>query len=69
MELSGLTSHPGRFTHGKVPQYPLNRIGGPHSRSGRFGEEKNLLQVPEFEPWTVRYTDTKLNEPLPNKVV
>jgi hypothetical protein len=34
-----------RFISGK------NRIqGGPHGRSGRSGEEKNLLPLPEFEP-------------------
>jgi hypothetical protein len=38
------TSRPGRFTpRGKSPLYPLDRrLGGPHSRSGRFGEEKIL---------------------------
>jgi len=36
------TSRPGHFTSGKEPQYPLNeRLGGPQSLSGRFGEEKN----------------------------
>jgi len=33
----------------KEPQYPLNRrlggVVGPHSRSGRLEEEKNLLHV------------------------
>jgi hypothetical protein len=36
------TSCPSHFTQEKEPQYPLNRIlGGPHSQSGHFGEEKN----------------------------
>jgi hypothetical protein len=36
-------SRPGRFiSQGKSPWYPLDRmVGGPQSRSGRGGEEKN----------------------------
>jgi hypothetical protein len=31
------------YPRGKSPRYPLNRrLGGPHSRSGRFGEERIL---------------------------
>jgi hypothetical protein len=38
-------SRPGRF-----PRYPLDRrLGGPQSRSGRCGEEKNLLPLPGIE--------------------
>jgi hypothetical protein len=39
----GSDSRPGCFTpKGKSPCYPLNRrLGGPLSRSGRGGEEKN----------------------------
>ena len=34
-----------------TPWYPLNRrLGGPHSRSGRFEEEKSLLVLLEIEP-------------------
>ena len=41
----------GRFTTGKEPRYPLNRgQGGARSRSGRFGGEKNLLLLRDFEP-------------------
>ena len=33
------------------PRYSLNRgLGGPQSRSGNFGEDKNLLTLPGFEP-------------------
>jgi hypothetical protein len=50
-----LTSRPGRFTPGKEPQYPLNkRMRGPQRRSGRFGVDKNLLALPEFESRTVQ---------------
>ena len=29
---------------------------GPHSRSGRFHEEKSLLPLPEVEPRTVQFS-------------
>jgi len=39
----------------KGPLYPVNRrLGGPHSRSGPFGEETNLLSLPGFEPGIVQ---------------
>jgi hypothetical protein len=41
-------SCPGHFTlQGKSPWYPLDRrLGGPQSRSGRGGEEKNSQPPP-----------------------
>jgi hypothetical protein len=37
-------TYSGRFT--PEPWYPLNRrVSGPHSRSGRFGEEENLFSL------------------------
>ena len=40
---------------GKKPQHPLNRrLCGPQSWFGNFGEEENLLSIPEFEPRTVQ---------------
>jgi hypothetical protein len=49
---------------GKSPQYPLNRLGGPQSQSGRHGEEKILdpteTQTPTpqvIQPVASRYTD------------
>ena len=40
-----------RFT----PRYALNkRLAGPHSRSGRFAEEKNLLPRSGIEPFVSR---------------
>jgi hypothetical protein len=46
---------PCRFTPGKEPRYSLNRsLGGPHSRSGRFGEKKNLSPLQGFEPRIVQ---------------
>jgi hypothetical protein len=45
-------SRPGRFIpQGKSPWYPLDRrLGGPQSRSGRGGEEKNFQLPPGIEP-------------------
>jgi hypothetical protein len=51
----------GRFIpRGKSPWHPLNKgLGGPQSRSGSCGEEKNLLPLQRFElqPVARRYTD------------
>jgi hypothetical protein len=39
------------YLQGKSPWYTLNmRIGGPQSRSGHGGEEKNSQPMPEQEP-------------------
>jgi hypothetical protein len=41
----------------KKPQNPLNRRhSGLQSQSGCFGEEKNLLIMPGFEPWIIQPT-------------
>jgi hypothetical protein len=35
----------------KSPRYPLDRkLGGPQSRSGRCGDEKNSQPMPRLEP-------------------
>jgi hypothetical protein len=42
MEVSGQLHAPAALPQGKSPRYPLDRrLGGPQSRSGRGGEEKN----------------------------
>jgi hypothetical protein len=39
------------YPHGKSRWYPLDRrLGGPQSRSGRGGEEKNSQPAPGLEP-------------------
>jgi hypothetical protein len=39
------------YPQGKSPLYPLDRrLGGPQSRSGRGGEEKNSQHIPGLEP-------------------
>jgi hypothetical protein len=44
MEGNGQLHAPADSLRGKNPQYPLDRrLGGPQSRSGRGGEEKNSL--------------------------
>jgi hypothetical protein len=48
-----LTLDGGECSRGN-PRRPLNRrLGGHQSRSGRFGKEKKLLSLLEFEPRTV----------------
>jgi hypothetical protein len=43
--------HACHFTVEKGPQYSLNvSVGGPQRWSGCFGEEINLLPLPELEP-------------------
>jgi len=41
------------YSRGKNTRYALDRtLGGPHSRSGRDGEEKNSQPLPGLEPHT-----------------
>jgi hypothetical protein len=50
----GITSRPARFVHGEGTRYLLERrLGGPHNRSRRFGEQKNVsfppgISAPDF---------------------
>jgi hypothetical protein len=54
------------YTRGKSPCYPLDkRLGGPQSRAGRGGEEKNSQPLPGLEPAIIqpvaqRYTTASL---------
>jgi hypothetical protein len=51
-----LNSHPGCFTPQKEPRWLLNRrLGWSRSWSGRFGDCKNNLHVPTFEPRTLQH--------------
>jgi hypothetical protein len=51
MEVSGQRHAPAASPPGKEPRYPLyRRLGGPQSRSGRGGEEKNSQPLPGLEP-------------------
>jgi hypothetical protein len=64
MEVSSQLHDPADLPQGKSP-YPLDRrLGGPQSRSGRGGEEKNSqppresnLRTPIVQPVAQRYTD------------
>jgi hypothetical protein len=50
--------HPGGFTPGERPPYPLDRrVDGPQSRSGRRGEEKSL------DPTGTRTATPRLSSP------
>jgi hypothetical protein len=49
-----IVSLPGHFTPGNEPLYPQNRrLDALQRRSGRFGEDTNLLPIPGIEPWTL----------------
>jgi hypothetical protein len=62
MEVSGQLHAPAALPPGKSPRYPLDRrLGGPQSRSGRFGEEKILDSNSDpsvFQPELVAITTT-----------
>jgi hypothetical protein len=49
------------YPGGYIPRYSLDRsLGGPQTRSGRCGIEKNLLALAEnrnYAVHTIRYTD------------
>jgi hypothetical protein len=66
VEVSGQLQAPAALRPGKGPRYPFyRRLGGPQSRSGRYGEVKIFFTVPGFElplslvvqPVASRYTD------------
>jgi hypothetical protein len=44
------------YPQGNSLWYPLDkRLGGPQSRSGRCGEKKNVLSLPENEPQSLSH--------------
>jgi len=52
MEMNGQLHAPAALTPGKLPPYPLDRrLGGPQSRSGHGGEEKNSQPPPRMSPY------------------
>ena len=55
MAVCGRHHTPAAVPPGKKHRYRLNtRLGGPHSRSERFGKDKNLVSLPAFEPRIVQ---------------
>jgi hypothetical protein len=70
MEVSGRLHAWSLHLKGKNSQYPLDRrMGGPQSRYGHGGEEKNSqllpgLELPIIQPAYERHT-TKLSRLLP----
>jgi hypothetical protein len=52
MEASGSFTPRPLYPQGNSPWYPLDRrLGGPQSRFGRSGEEKNSQPPPGIKPW------------------
>jgi hypothetical protein len=53
------------YFQGKSPWYPLGRrLGGPQSRSGRGGEEKNSQPLPGLEPPIIQSVEQSYNTEL-----
>jgi hypothetical protein len=51
MEVNGQFHAPAALPPGKEPLVPIGEeAGGPKSRSGRCGEEKNFQSPPGIEP-------------------
>jgi hypothetical protein len=51
MEVSGQVHGPAALPPGSSTRYPLyKRLGEPQDLYGYYGEEKNLLPLPEIEP-------------------
>jgi hypothetical protein len=67
MGMSGQLHAPAALPQRKEPRYPLDRgLGGPQSRSGRSGEEKNFA-LPGLElrpPSPGRMTDEIIEKDL-----
>jgi hypothetical protein len=56
MEVIGQRHTPSSLLPGKEPPYPFDRrLGGPQSRSGRSGEEKNSQPLPVLEPPIIQH--------------
>jgi hypothetical protein len=50
LEVSGQLHAPAALPPGKSPRYPFyRRLGGPQSRSGRYGEEKIFFTLSGLE--------------------
>jgi hypothetical protein len=55
MEVSGQLHTRPLYLQGKSPWHPLDRrMGGPQSRSGRGGEEKNSQPLSGLEPTIIQ---------------
>jgi len=50
--MSGLLHSPGTSPPEMKPG--SHCIEGPHSHNGHFGEEKNLISLAAYKPWTFK---------------
>jgi hypothetical protein len=70
MEISGEHHVPATLLPGKSLRYPLDmRLGGPQSRSGRYGGEKKSLaptgnRTPAVQSVARRYSDWAIPAPI-----
>jgi hypothetical protein len=68
MEVIGQLHAPADSFLGKIIRYPLDSgLGEPQRRSGRYGEDKNLVptgnRTPAVQPVARRYTDWAIQVP------
>jgi hypothetical protein len=69
MEMNGQLHSLAALSPGKaLPCVSCRRLGGPQSRSGRYGENKNLSpagnRIPAAQPVARRYTDWAIPYPV-----
>jgi hypothetical protein len=64
MEVNGQLHTLASLPQGMSPLYQFYKgLGGPQSRSGRYGEQKNLLPLPGTEPrllYRLSYPDSHI---------
>jgi hypothetical protein len=62
MQVSGQPHGTAALPRRKNPRYPVDRLGGPQSRSERRGEEK-ILDPSVIQPIASRYIDWDIPAP------
>jgi hypothetical protein len=64
-----LASRLTRFTLGEDPPNPLKKeLNGPQSHSGHFGDERDMLPLPEIHPQYSRSFNTYPCSPAPTEL-
>jgi hypothetical protein len=70
MEVNGQLHDPAALPQGKSPSYPLDkRLGGPQSRSGHGGEEKNSHPIKGLEPPIIQLVAHRYTTELPRLLI